>query len=123
MKTMKLIDLFIKIANGEDTPKKIDFNGNIYSHNGNDDNSYYYCKENDKLLEDAFIFEELNDEVEIIEDTPKEDKKIKKLDKQYATDMIFTYDKSGSNLYSLSLYVNSDIVNKLNEIIDKINEE
>lgn len=108
MKTIKIIDLFIKIANGEDTPKKIDFNGDIYSHNGNDDNSYYYCKENNKLLEDAFIFEELNDEVEIIEDTPKEDKKIEKID-------ISNFPKRNNSLKKTAL--------KVNEIIDKVNGE
>lgn len=55
-------------------------------------------------------------------DTPKEDKKIKKIDEREALDKIFTYEKS-SNLYFLSLYVQNDIVNKLNEIIDKINGE
>ena len=30
---MKLIDLFVKMANREETPEKIEFKGNVYSHN------------------------------------------------------------------------------------------
>lgn len=66
---MKLIDLFVKIANREKVPNIIKFHGKIFTTNGEEYN--YYCEEKEKLLEDFFIFEELNDEVEIIEDKPK----------------------------------------------------
>lgn len=65
----------------------------------------------------------LNEEVQIIEDAPKENKKIKKIDEQEAVEKIFKYDGKNSNLYFLSLYVQHNIVGKINEIIDKINEE
>ena len=72
MKTIKLIELFIKMANDEITPEKIRFNDNIYSHRYEDSNTYYYCKERNKVLEDDFILEELNKDVEILEDIPEE---------------------------------------------------
>lgn len=105
MKTMKLIELFVKIAKGENTPEKIKFKGFLYTHNGTSRNSYYYCEETDKLLEDSFIFEELNYNVYIIEDTPKEDKKITRIERKA---------KNIDNHY---------LKDKINEIIDKINGE
>lgn len=66
---MKLIDLFVKIANGEKIPDIIEFHGRIFRKNGKEYN--YYCAEEEKILEEFFIFEELNDEVEVIEDIPK----------------------------------------------------
>ena len=117
MKTIKLIDLFIKIANGEDTPNAIKFAGKIFTHNGTGLNSNYYCGETDKILEDSFVFEELNEEVEIIEDTPKEDKKIEK--------MIKLNNISNSSditaLCTMQWENNKIIEKKINEIIDKIN--
>lgn len=67
---MKLIDLFVKIANGEKTPNIIKLGNMIFKTNGKEYN--YYCTEENKLLEESFILEDLNDEIEVIEDTPKE---------------------------------------------------
>lgn len=112
MKTIKLIDLFIKIANGEDTPNAIKFAGKIFTHNGTGLNSNYYCGETDELLEENFILNELNEEVEIIEDKPKENKKIEKY-----YDFL---DTSSNDMKSLRSRVN-ELTDTLNEIIDKIN--
>ena len=106
MKTIKLIDLFIKIANGEDTPNAIKFAGKIFTHNGTGLNSNYYCGETGKILEDYFVFEELNEEVEIIEDTPKENKKIE-------------YIEPSETM--MENHIN--IMKKINEIIDHLNVE
>lgn len=111
MKTIKLIDLFIKIANGEDTPNAIKFDGKIFTNNGTGLNSNYYCGETDKILEDSFVFEELNEEVEIIEDTSEEDEKIEKLS-PYEEPFL----KNGAVDTRFLL-----IIDQLSEIIDKIN--
>lgn len=110
---MKVIDLLNKIAKGE-VPKKVVYHGFLYRVKGNN----YYSKDIDEyLISDLGI---LNEEIEIIEDTPngirksiglspKEDKKIEKLvgeDKGMYIDYRFC-----------------NIVGKINEIIDKLNGE
>ena len=64
---MKVIDLLNKIANGEEVPKKIKYEGDIYIHN---DNYCYFCKETNEILSENIYaeFSRLNDEVEIIEE-------------------------------------------------------
>lgn len=74
---IKIIDLLVKIANGEQVPEKIKYNNKIWE---------YDAYSNDYKGEDIWLFEELfeyrrtiefiNDEVEIIE----EPKKIEKID-------------------------------------------
>ena len=121
---MKIIDLLNKIANGEEVPKKIKFMNIIY----NWDIVGYLHYEDEHCREKAFLEGYrtdmcLNEEVEIIEDTPKEDKKIEKLD-------IVIQDERTGNAYILNEYGtkcyltkhSKIIANKLNEIIDKINE-
>ena len=127
METIKVIDLLVKITNGEikDKTKFRIHWGDMYRdfyYDGSEENQSQClknCSDDYSLYDDI----KLNEEVEIIEDTPKENKKIKKIDKKEARDEIFTYDTTGSNLYFLSLYVQHNIVGKLNEIIDKINGE
>lgn len=67
---MKVIDLLIKIANGEEVPKRIKYNDVIYWYDETDDNEIarYVDIHNEWLFGDAY----LNDEIEIIEDIPKE---------------------------------------------------
>ena len=126
---MKIIDLLNKIANVEEVPKKIKFKGidRIYEYdrmyNWFEDNSSDNCK-------DIFYICELNDEVEIIEDEPRnievcgslftrseynrlagieEDKKIERIGKLNQVE-----DKQNLNNYMLR--------DKINEIIDVINK-
>lgn len=77
MKTIKVIDLYNKIANGEEVPKKIKVYNEIYVYDTF--NKAYWNSNNNNLLSvyNGNIF---NYEVKIIEDTSKEDKKIEKLD-------------------------------------------
>lgn len=80
MKTIKIIDLFVKIANGEEVPKKIKYKGVIREYDY-DDKDYIAYKAGEELYlfydvlksgtGDEFV-KELNNEVEIIE----EDKEI-----------------------------------------------
>jgi len=104
---MKVIDLLNKIANGEDVPKKIKFLDKQYTFEEEYKKYYRHGVISDSFEDDWYIFKILNDEVEIIEDTPKEDKKIEKLD--------------------ISGLCNTEITlkyfHKLNEIIDFINRK
>jgi len=105
---MKVIDLLNKIANGEELPKKIKYDGYewIFCKEFND-----YKKEYDEYTD--WLFEEynlincLNDEIEIIE----EDKPIKKL-KLYTN-----YEILEDNIRTTR-----EICFKINEIIDVVNE-
>jgi hypothetical protein len=103
---MKVIDLLNKIANGEEVPKKIKYNDIEYTHIDN----YCYADENSRLLSYEIYAEQhrLNDEIEIIEDTPKEDKKIEYLD--------YLEFNEYSDEYKIWC-----LLNKINEIIDKVN--
>ena len=116
---MKIIDLLNKIANGEEVPKKIKYNNNIYYEVG------LGCYENYEIEEPTLIYAigntgHLNDEIEIIE----EDKKIYKLDWVEGN----TFNKIQENSYLSRKEIQlldsnfKEIGNKINEIIDKLNE-
>jgi len=105
---MKVIDILNKIANGEEVPEKIIADDNIYYYDETDCNEFYrYRTKGNELLTD---YADLNDEVEIIEDTPKEDKKI---DHLKLNDSGLWTGKTDTDL----------IVDKINEIIDFINRK
>ena len=103
---MKLIDLYVKISNGEKPPKKIMFKNDLYILKKweNIEETDYECESTKNLLGDIYLTS-LNEEVQIIEDTPKDDKKIEPI-----TDEVWKVLKS-------------DLIKKINEIIDKINGE
>ena len=118
---MKVIDLLNKIANGEEVPKKItigkssyefEWNGNMYLKRFRNKDGYYDFAKPDYI-------HILDKEIHIIEDTPKEDKKIEKLSTWYSISDEPTL--SGACRY---LDYNSEkFYNKINEIIDKVNGE
>jgi len=68
---IKIIDLLNMISKGEEVPKKIKYENDIYIQV---DNYCYFCEETNEILSQNIYaeFNRLNDEVEIIE----EDKKI-----------------------------------------------
>ena len=83
MKTIKIIDLIVDIANRKEVPKKIKYRNYVYIYEeyeeryyigGNPDNYSLFSEISYLSLTSLISF--LNDEIEIIEDTPKEDKKI-----------------------------------------------
>ena len=114
---MKVIDLLNKIANGE-IPKKIKYFETIYEYgnykgdSGYVDTTQYPYKWFEKEI-DCDVISDLNDEVEIIE----EDKKIENLD-IYNCFKVMGMDETGRLDENFT-----DISNKINEIIDKINKE
>ena len=81
MKTITLIDLLNKIANEEDLPKKIKYKNCIFENRFVID---YWCKKTKTSLDELILMQDLNDEVEIIEDTSKEESKIPEKLKLYA---------------------------------------
>ena len=115
---MKLIDLLNKIANGEEVPKIILFNSYKYRFD-KIDRVYKNIRGNSTLgtINELDLY--LNEEIKILdddylEDTPKEDKKIEKLNKH-----------NFLNNHTLE-EVDSDLdfmLDKLNEIIDRLNGE
>ena len=108
---MKVIDLLNKIANGEEVPKKIKYEEDIYIHI---DNYCYYCEDTNLILSDRIFAEysKLNEKIEIIE----EDKKIEHI--YYAN--LYTQD-----IHSLNEWVNehfNEVYNKIYELIDEVNK-
>ena len=72
---MKIIELFVKIANKEEVPKEIKWRGNIYEYSSIA--AQYYIKDrihnvDNSLRAALYDFSDLNNEIEIIE----EDKRI-----------------------------------------------
>lgn len=114
-KTLKIIDLLNMIANGEEVPKTIRWYDEFY-------NDYDEISNNYK----AFVYEKLknevwnlNDEVEIIEETKKIEKlpyySLEKIQKSKNKDEWYE-----SRLELLEKRIN-DYHNKINELIDEIN--
>lgn len=80
---MKIIDLLNKIAKGEEVPKKIKYNDDIYIHVGE---YCYFCEETNEILSQNIYAEisRLNDEIEIIEEPKDKWEKLKIWLKEYA---------------------------------------
>lgn len=70
---MKIIDLLNKIANGE-IPKTIVYDERYFTYD--DKRQNYFAYDDSEIDWKYTVMEYINDEIEIIEDTPKEEKKI-----------------------------------------------
>ena len=102
---MKIIDLLNKIANGEEVPKKIKWQGQIYEYSNFE---RFYYQNGFSMYRDFYTEGNcLNDEIEIIE----EPKKIEKLELESGKidDKEFLAKYITHNRY------------KINELIDEIN--
>ena len=118
MKTIKVIDLLNKIANGEEVPKKIKYDGYIWNFYDNKVYQSYWNEENINLEDyfDGYIIKYLADEVEIIE----EDKKIEKIKSngiEFYSDYINVWIKKEETVAYCEY-----LMNKVNELIDAVNE-
>lgn len=106
---MKVIELLNKIANGEiEANKNFCYKGEEYRHI-------------DNLFGDYYVEEVLNNDVEVIE----EDKKIEKADLPNYFEIGVDKYKDVEHIYNQCVNIHDNTVylqNKLNEIIDKINE-
>lgn len=123
---MKIIDLLVKISQGERMPKKIKYEGYVweYSTDGKD----YYRNDVDEeyiyLFQDLFKKETgffINNEVEIIEE-PKKIEKIKILIDEINMEYVAN-DKGEKLSYSESDLIFADRINKLIEEINKLKGE
>ena len=117
MKKIKVIDLFNKISNGE-MPKKIIYNSYMYEYEEYD----YFNKYIGYLFDKYNVITILNDTLTIIEDTPKEDNKIEKI-KDYSIMTTMGLDGKLQKRKISKTWKLEEIVNKINEIIDKVNGE
>lgn len=109
---IKVIDMLVKIANGEKVPKKIKFRHSIWEY-CKDGNTQDYINDYDKCLMEFLAINKdgLNQDVEIIEE-PKKIEKIARCDDVKMTHYGELY-KPTENQEILRI--------KVNELIDEIN--
>ena len=113
---MKVIDLLNKIANGEEVPKKIIYDGDIWEYDKLSNDYEMFDESGDLYLfqEELYVTRALNDEIEIIE----EDKKIEKIKSLNnvgdCPNLVEFGDKQQLNNHILK--------DKINEIIKEINK-
>ena len=108
---MKIIDLLNKISNGE-VPEHIRYNDMYMTYDKQKEN--YYDSFGAEIDWKYTVMEYINDEIEIIEDTPKEEKKIPEKLKSLnnvgnSKDLVEFEDKQQLNNHLLK--------DKLNEVI------
>lgn len=116
---IKIIDLLNMISKGEELPKKIKYDDKIYYMVGNNDYENYEYEETPTLLFAVGSTSYINDDIEIIEDTPKEDKKIEKF-KDYIP---IGLTSVGADFRKQDVFESLiKIGDKINEIIDFINK-
>ena len=121
---MKVIDLLNKIAKEQKVPEKIKFNDYEYLYH---DKEHGYCR-NDYdctyicLDSEYYLFDILNDEVEIMEEKNIIPEKLGYFDLTKDED---EKDENGDDLelhYTGVADAFDDVYEKINEIIDKLNE-
>lgn len=123
---MKIIDLLVKISQGERMPKKIKYEGYVWKYDKvakdyyrNDiDEEYIYLFQDLFKKETGFF---INNEVEIIEENKKIEK-IKILIDDINTEYVAN-DKGEKLSYSESDLIFADRINKLIEKINKLKGE
>ena len=109
VETIKIIDLLNKVANGEELPKKIKYNGYIFEYDTNHKRYESYFDEQIWTLNDFInVNDRLNDEVEIIKE-----KKLPEKIEYYDDSIAWVIDGVGQ----LS-DVDKVIIDKLNDVID-----
>lgn len=106
MKT-KIIDILNKIANGEEPPKKIVYDGFVYTYNNsrNDYETYIDKFEREYLFDEYIVFDILNEPVEILETT-----------------ITYKPDKIEKLKFDMSINFIDQFTDKINEIIEVLNE-
>ena len=107
---MKIRDLIIKLANKEEVPYRIKYNGNIYEFSEETQNYLRPVNLGLEFLINEDIVRLLNDEVEIIEETPKDE--IVEIPKHIPNDVIQDLNRT---VYPGDVKC---IAHKVNEIIN-----
>lgn len=104
---IRVIDLLNMISRGEEVPKKIKYDDQIYYMVGNNDYENYEYEETPTLLFAVGSTSYINEEIEILDE--EEDKKIEKL---------LMIDGTANILLAVN-----QTRRKINEIIEKLNKE
>lgn len=128
MNKIRVIDLLNKIAKGEEAPKKIKYDGDIYFLESDEIFEFFTYKtidynkfntDGERLGKALFLdncYMHLYDEVEIIE----EDKKIEKIEKYEDLDGHYFLNNRDKKIY-IGCDEIDFMVDKFNELIDEIN--
>lgn len=123
-KEIKVIDLLNKIANGEEVPYKVKYNGIIFTYNSSNKQGLKYVdlnKENEVFYRYLTgVVNKLTDEVEIIEEQEKIDiQSIEELDEN------FTYIENHSSGLGIEKVLNKaeiELVNKINKLVQAVKQ-
>lgn len=124
-KTIKMIDLLYKIANGEEAPKKIRYFGEEFKLAK--DNEYYSVHSSRPLISyfgEDYLRDELNDEVEIIDEEEFED--IEEIETSYGGDCKHRIFESNGVSYEVSPTMKNKInqlIKNQKKIIERLNKE
>lgn len=122
---IKVIDLFVKMANGEKLPEKIKYNDNIYYLSENRVALHKYqtkggntTRKLSLIIDNEYL--DLNDEVEIIEEPKKIEKLLMDMNSKRKGNMTADYD---NYMVGEIIKHNFDVIHKkINELIEEINK-
>lgn len=117
MNKIKVIELLNMISKGEEVPKKIEYEGEIYEFNKNI-HGYWGGKNNDSFR--AMVnWRYLNNEVEILEEENKIPEKLEKYyDKNLEEYVVETYIKGINYKEIFNSRYDEMIISKINEVLD-----
>lgn len=121
-KTIKLIELLNKIANGEEVPEKVKYRGIEYIRikNTSTDMDYYGIKNSTGLfLEKVTCTHELNEQVEIIEDEID----IQEIEEINHYDIISAVKGKTEENINNELAKHSLIINKLRQAVKQLDKQ
>ena len=119
-KTIRVIDLLNKIANGEEVPYKVKYNGIIFTYNSSNKQGLKYVdlnKENEVFYRYLTgVVNKLTDEAEIIEEQEEID--IQKLDENIKYYNIIGYSENEKMLFNMI----QDTANRINKLVQAVKQ-
>lgn len=119
-KTIKVIDLINKIANGEEVPYKVKYNGIIFTYNSSNKQGLKYVdlnKENEVFYRYLTgVVNKLTDEVEIIEEQEEID--IQKLNENIKYYNIIGHSENEKMLFNMI----QDTANRINKLVQAVKQ-
>ena len=123
-KTIRVIDLLNKIANGEEVPYKVKYNGIIFTYNSSNKQGLKYVdlnKENEVFYRYLTgVVNKLTDEVEIIEEQEEID--IQKLNENIKYYNIIGHSENEKMLFNM-IQDTANRINKLVQAVKQLNKE
>lgn len=119
-KTIRVIDLLNKIANGEEVPYKVKYNGIIFTYNSSNKQGLKYVdlnKENEVFYRYLTgVVNKLTDEVEIIEEQEEID--IQKLNENIKYYNIIGHSENEKMLFNMI----QDTANRINKLVQAVKQ-